>query len=304
AAAAADHLPVPRLDAAALRPGDRHVHTDRRHHRRPVVDAGGSPGARLVPLDQGEGIHRGGLLHRRVALVDHLQAHPAQRARPGHRRRDAGRRRGDHHRVLVVLPGPGLPAGRPHLGPPALRQQGLHGTGLVDGRLPGYGDLPGCPLDQLRRRRSARRARPAPHDLLASRISDWVQAGPPGNWRAGSFSAAALRYNQRRVSIGWRGMVDDMRLRSIEHGTVYPPDSARLADDDGGLLEVELDIPRLSRDVFDARLGALDHPLRSGVWRYRELMPDFPADVIVSKPEGNTNLYHDPRLDDVAGVEV
>ena len=99
-------------------------------------------------------------------------------------------------------------------------------------------------------------------------------------------------------------MVDDMRLRSIEHGTVYPPESARLADDDGGLLEVELDIPRLSRDVFDARLGALDHPLRSGVWRYRELMPDFPTDVIVSKPEGNTNLYHDPRLDDVAGVEV
>ena len=75
-------------------------------------------------------------------------------------------------------------------------------------------------------------------------------------------------------------------------------------DDDGGLLEVELDIPQLSTDLFDGRLGSLAHPLRSGVWRYRELMPPFPDDVIVSRPEGNTNLYHDPRLDDVAGTEV
>jgi threonine synthase len=95
-----------------------------------------------------------------------------------------------------------------------------------------------------------------------------------------------------------------VRLRSIERGTEYPPEDRRLTDDEGGLLEVLLDIPELTRDTFDARLGALDHPLRSGVWRYRELMPGFPDDVIVSRPEGNTNLYHDPRLDDVAGVET
>ncbi len=95
-----------------------------------------------------------------------------------------------------------------------------------------------------------------------------------------------------------------VKLRSIEHGTFYPPDVQRVADDEGGLLEVELDIPQISTDTLDARLGCLDAPLRSGVWRYRELMPDFPDSVIVSKPEGNTNLYHDQRLDDLAGTEV
>ncbi len=95
-----------------------------------------------------------------------------------------------------------------------------------------------------------------------------------------------------------------MKLRSIEHGTLYPPDTQQLADDNGGLLEVALDIPDVSTGLFDERLGSLDAPYRSGVWRYRELMPDFPDDAIVSKPEGNTNLYHEARLDDLAGVEV
>ena len=99
-------------------------------------------------------------------------------------------------------------------------------------------------------------------------------------------------------------MVELVKLRSIERGTLYPPDSQQVQDDAGGLLEVVLDIPQLTTDLFDARLGSLDHPLRSGVWRFRELLPDFPDDVIVSRPEGNTNLYHDPRLDDLAGTEV
>lgn len=95
-----------------------------------------------------------------------------------------------------------------------------------------------------------------------------------------------------------------VKLRSIERGTLYPADTQQVLDDQGGLLEVDLDIPPLSRNMFDARLGSLDHPLRSGVWRFRELLPDFPDDVIVSRPEGNTNLYRDPRLDDMAGTGV
>jgi threonine synthase len=70
------------------------------------------------------------------------------------------------------------------------------------------------------------------------------------------------------------------------------------------LLEVELAIPPVTRETFDSRLGSIEHPLRSGVWRFRELMPDFPDDAIVSKPEGNTNLYHDARLSEFAGVDV
>lgn len=95
-----------------------------------------------------------------------------------------------------------------------------------------------------------------------------------------------------------------MKLRCIECGTTYEPRDTRTACACGGLLEVELAPFSVTRETFDDRLGALDHPLRSGVWRFRELMPDFPDDVIVSKPEGNTNLYHDNRLNDFAGVEV
>jgi threonine synthase len=92
-----------------------------------------------------------------------------------------------------------------------------------------------------------------------------------------------------------------LRLRSIAGGAKYPANALKLEDDAGNLLEVELDVPPVSRETFDSRLGSLDQPLRSGVWRYRELMPSFPDEAIVSKPEGNTNLYHDQRLGDAAG---
>ncbi|MCO5177314.1 MAG: threonine synthase [Thermomicrobiales bacterium] len=95
-----------------------------------------------------------------------------------------------------------------------------------------------------------------------------------------------------------------MKLRCIECGLTYAPEDVRTSCDCGGLLEVDLTIPAVTRDLFDNRLGAVDHPLRSGVWRFRELMPDFPDDVIVSKPEGNTNLYHDQRLSNFAGTDV
>ncbi len=95
-----------------------------------------------------------------------------------------------------------------------------------------------------------------------------------------------------------------MKLRCIECGKTYEPRDTRTACDCAGLLEVELEPANVTRETFDARLGSLDHPLRSGVWRFRELMPDFPDDVVVSKPEGNTNLYQDNRLNDYAGVEV
>lgn len=95
-----------------------------------------------------------------------------------------------------------------------------------------------------------------------------------------------------------------MKLRCIECGLTYAPEDVRTSCDCGGLLEVDLAIPPVTRELFDGRLGAVDHPLRSGVWRFRELMPNFPDDVIVSKPEGNTNLYNDQRLSDYAGTDV
>src|SRR2546426_2540206 len=66
----------------------------------------------------------------------------------------------------------------------------------------------------------------------------------------------------------------------------------------GGLLEIETnaiaDADAL-RNVWQIRLASLDEKDRSGVWRYRELLP-FPDDApIVSLAEGNTPLYDAPR---------
>lgn len=47
----------------------------------------------------------------------------------------------------------------------------------------------------------------------------------------------------------------------------------------------------VKRKAFDQRLTDWSIPNRSGVWRYRELLPPIPPQYIVSKPEGNTNLY-------------
>ncbi len=75
----------------------------------------------------------------------------------------------------------------------------------------------------------------------------------------------------------------------------------------GGLLDVQHDLEQLrstvTRDQLDARLGTLERPYHSGVWRYKELVnPDIPNDLIISRPEGNTNLYETPNLARWAGV--
>ena len=79
------------------------------------------------------------------------------------------------------------------------------------------------------------------------------------------------------------------------------------------LLEVAHDFDRLAaerdgaawRRLFDGRLGAREGIHRSGVWRFHELvLPDLPADRVVTKPEGNTNLYRSPRLEEIADTAV
>jgi threonine synthase len=75
----------------------------------------------------------------------------------------------------------------------------------------------------------------------------------------------------------------------------------------GGLLDLTHDLDALkrtvSRETFDQRLGTLDAPYNSGVWRYKELIyPDVDPALIVSRPEGNTNLYRAPKLAAWAGV--
>lgn len=76
----------------------------------------------------------------------------------------------------------------------------------------------------------------------------------------------------------------------------------------GGLLDVVHDLSSYNGDalraVFDARLQSWAAVDRSGVWRYRELVgPDVPHEIIATRGEGNTTLYHaTPTLAEYAGV--
>lgn len=76
----------------------------------------------------------------------------------------------------------------------------------------------------------------------------------------------------------------------------------------GGLLDVKHDFAALAapvtRELFDGRLGAFAAPYSSGVWRFKELVyPDIDPVAVVSRMEGNTNLYEMPRLAEFAGVD-
>ncbi|HVU13097.1 MAG TPA: threonine synthase [Phototrophicaceae bacterium] len=97
-------------------------------------------------------------------------------------------------------------------------------------------------------------------------------------------------------------------LQCMNCGRQYPIDQVIYACETcGGLLDVQHDFSaqHLTRELFDRRLGTYDAPYNSGVWRYKELIyPDVDPAKIVSRPEGNTNLYKTPRLAAWAGVET
>jgi threonine synthase len=87
-------------------------------------------------------------------------------------------------------------------------------------------------------------------------------------------------------------------------GAAYADGDPRTICTCGGLLSVEHDLARLNdgdlRRVFAERWALRTGSAASGVWRYRELLGDFPAPV--SRPEGNTPLYTHRRLTDWAGA--
>jgi threonine synthase len=76
---------------------------------------------------------------------------------------------------------------------------------------------------------------------------------------------------------------------------VYPISETRYRCDCGEPLDIIYDgapaTPTISRQLFDARLGERTLPHSSGVWRYHELLPPIDPAHIISRPEGNTNLY-------------
>ena len=97
-------------------------------------------------------------------------------------------------------------------------------------------------------------------------------------------------------------------LKCMNCGQSYAIDTVvYTCDACGGLLDVQHDLEAVrataTRATFDARLGALDAPYSSGVWRFKELVyPGVDPRHIVSRNEGNTNLYHVPQLAEWAGV--
>ncbi len=95
----------------------------------------------------------------------------------------------------------------------------------------------------------------------------------------------------------------------MECGRTYPLSEIRYRCDCGEPLDIEyehIEELKISHDTFDSRLAPQKPPAPdkqsvihnpqsafelSGVWRFRELLPDIDATSIVSRPEGNTNLY-------------
>jgi len=98
-----------------------------------------------------------------------------------------------------------------------------------------------------------------------------------------------------------------MKLRCIECGREYPLNEIRYRCDCGDLLEVVHNLDILSeknlKELFDKRWGSRQFPYNSGVWRYKELIFDVDEKFIVSKPEGNTNLYRAGKVGEYAGIE-
>ena len=75
----------------------------------------------------------------------------------------------------------------------------------------------------------------------------------------------------------------------------------------GGILDVVHDFAArkgsFDLGVFDWRLSSKHPADRSGVWRFRELVLPLDPTEVVTKPEGNTNLYRSGRVADYVGLD-
>ena len=72
----------------------------------------------------------------------------------------------------------------------------------------------------------------------------------------------------------------------------------------GGLYEVHHDFGDISLDHFDGKLRNIGSIWSSGVWRYKELIhPKLDPRHIITRPEGNTNLYKRQRVSEYAGID-
>jgi len=95
-------------------------------------------------------------------------------------------------------------------------------------------------------------------------------------------------------------------LTCVSCGTSFPGLEVRYRCTCGDVLDVVHDDAPLDpsmRARFDERRGSIDPIDRSGVWRFRELVLPLDAEHVVTRPEGNTNLYAAPALAAWCGVD-
>jgi threonine synthase len=102
-------------------------------------------------------------------------------------------------------------------------------------------------------------------------------------------------------------MQPSWKLVCVDCATEYPGLDLRYRCDCGETLDVVHELAtlreRLSLETFDRRLGSRAAGDRSGVWRYRELILPVDAERLITRGEGNTQLYESGSIADYAGVE-
>lgn len=99
----------------------------------------------------------------------------------------------------------------------------------------------------------------------------------------------------------------DFCLKCVDCGKEYDPQQIRYYCDCKGTLDVVHNIAKLKKmnlkKIWEDKWGSRKLPTSSGVWRYKELILPVDDSYIVSKPEGNTNLYHAGSAGDYAGLK-
>ena len=71
----------------------------------------------------------------------------------------------------------------------------------------------------------------------------------------------------------------------------------------GDILDIEIDSPEVNKEIFDRRLLSPKLPDNSGVWRFRELLPEIEEKNIISRQEGSTRLYFSEPLNKKIGLD-
>ncbi len=96
-------------------------------------------------------------------------------------------------------------------------------------------------------------------------------------------------------------------LKCVHCGKEYDLGLVRYNCVCGGVLDVVRDLARLDggklKQSWEERWGARRGVHASGVWRYKELIANFPDHEIVSRQEGNTRLYPAGKAGAYAGLK-